>query len=75
MITPPSSTPLRSPRAARWLAPAALLASLAWPSAAHADELTVDLYTVGAGNYVYAAHGHSALCVTGGAHPEGRCYD
>jgi hypothetical protein len=75
MITPPSSTVLRSPRAARWLAPAAILASLAWPSAARADELTVDLYTVGAGNYIYAAHGHSALCVTGGAHPEGRCYD
>ncbi len=42
---------LASPAAsARGLAAAALAASLAWPSAARADELTVDLYTIGAGN-------------------------
>lgn len=39
------------------------------------QELTVDLYTIGPGNYLYARHGHSALCVTGGPYPEGRCYD
>ncbi|MFO0757800.1 MAG: DUF4105 domain-containing protein [Byssovorax sp.] len=53
----------------------ALLALLVMESPARADDLTVDLYTVGAGSYLYSAHGHTALCVTGGPHPEGRCYD
>ncbi|MBK8253513.1 MAG: DUF4105 domain-containing protein [Polyangiaceae bacterium] len=61
---------------------AALWVCLFHPSPSHAQEapqtpreLTVDLYTIGPGNYLYARHGHSALCVTGGPYPEGRCYD
>ncbi len=53
----------------------ALLFGLLWPRAARAGDLVVDLYTIGPGNYLYARHGHSAVCITGGPHPEGRCYD
>jgi len=63
------------PSLLRFLAPAALLCCLLWPRVARGDELVVDLYTIGPGNYLYASHGHSAVCVSGGPHPEGRCYD
>jgi hypothetical protein len=75
MMARPSLLALRPRLAAPLAAALTLLAALLCAPAARADELTVDLYTIGAGNYIYAAHGHSALCVTGGPHPEGRCYD
>lgn len=36
---------------------------------------TIDLYTVGPGNYIFSKFGHSAVCVTDAELPQGRCYD
>ena len=36
---------------------------------------TIDLYSVGPGNYIFSKFGHSALCVTSDSFPKGRCYD
>ena len=36
---------------------------------------TIDLYTVGPGNYVFSKFGHAAVCVTNDELPQGRCYD
>ncbi len=41
---------------------------------ASAEEL-VDLYTVGPGNDTFSNYGHSALCVTDQARPNGICFD
>lgn len=35
----------------------------------------IDLYSVGPGNDIFSKFGHSALCVTSAAFPNGRCYD
>lgn len=60
---------------ARALAFALVTLCLLAPRPARAGDMVVDLYTIGPGNYLYARHGHSAVCITGGPHPEGRCYD
>lgn len=48
-------------------------------TAAAADAKTVDLYTIGPGDYLFSRYGHSLLCVRDGdAAPEapaGRCFD
>ncbi len=36
---------------------------------------TIDVYTVGPGNYIFSKFGHSAVCVTDAELPQGRCYD
>ena len=36
---------------------------------------TIDLYSIGPGNYIFSKFGHSALCVTSDAYPKTRCYD
>lgn len=63
----------------RWLTSlAVVVAWLLCPASSRAAEV-VDLYTVGAGNHLYSAHGHSVLCVRGAGEapdpPSGRCYD
>lgn len=70
-----SRLPLSRVLLALLLAPAVLLVASLFPGSARADDMVADLYTIGPGNYLYARHGHSAICVTGGPHPEGRCYD
>jgi Domain of unknown function (DUF4105) len=45
-----------------------------WCKPAFADT-QVDLYSVGPGNDIFSKFGHSALCVTSTAFPNGRCYD
>jgi hypothetical protein len=35
----------------------------------------VDVYTMGAGDDLFSAFGHAAICVTGGEAPRGRCYN
>ncbi|MDB4965643.1 MAG: hypothetical protein JWN44_1332 [Myxococcales bacterium] len=36
---------------------------------------TVELYTMGAGDEIFSAFGHAAICVTDGEAPGGRCYN
>ena len=36
---------------------------------------TIDLYSIGPGNYIFSKFGHSAICVTNDEHPQGLCYD
>lgn len=39
------------------------------------DEIQVDLYTMGAGDQLFSAWGHAALCITDRFTPQGRCYN
>lgn len=61
---------------ARSPAPAAPGAEAAPAPAPRSSEApTIDLYTMGPGDHLFSLFGHAALCVTGGAHPRGICYN
>jgi hypothetical protein len=53
--------------------------TLALAREARADDLAVDLYTIGPGNYLYARYGHSLLCsrpaTVSASVEKGRCFD
>lgn len=50
------------------------LALLALPATVAAAPV-IDVYTMGAGDELFSAFGHAAICVTGPQHPRGRCYN
>ena len=57
-----------------WLALLLLVAAPAAVAAAE-PETRIELYTMGSGDDVFEAFGHSALCVLDARHPRGVCYN
>ncbi len=53
----------------------AAFALLLLPSLAAAAPPTIDVYTMGAGDDLFSAFGHAAICVSDDAAPRGRCYN
>jgi hypothetical protein len=65
-------------RSRSFAAVAAFLLCLVWGSFARAEgspAKIVDLYTMGAGSYLFSRYGHSLLCVRDAPDAGGRCYD
>ena len=53
----------------------ALVVALSLLSSVARAATTIDLYTMGAGDELFSAFGHAAICVTDPATPRGRCYN
>jgi hypothetical protein len=51
------------------------LMALSQGAGAQTPPPSVDVYTIGPGDDIFAHFGHSAMCVTDAASPKGRCYN
>jgi hypothetical protein len=62
-------------RGMRVAALALLVSTCLLPSLARAAPPAIDVYTMGAGDDLFSAFGHAAICVRDDATPRGRCYN